>query len=283
MTKTPVFVRRPPIVSSGYIHGYSRNEQHRLAEQTDVLAPNVFRNWDLAGCRSLLELGCGVGAELAHIRSLWPGVSLTGIDRSEGHLGAARENLSARKACEDIALVRGDARMLPFADGSFDAAVTVWMLEHVADPRRILAEALRVLTPGGRLICTEVDNDTFAFTPEVPAIRDWWERFNRCQRLAGGDPWVGRRLAEIARSLGARDIATETLPIVSSQFEPGRRALLLRYLEDLLLSGAGLLTDAGEADARSIRALRAGFDRAREDPGIEFRYYAVRLVCRPPR
>jgi ubiquinone/menaquinone biosynthesis C-methylase UbiE len=270
-------------VSSDYIHGYSRAEQHRLAEQTAVLAPNLFRGWDLAGCHSLLELGCGVGAELAHIRGLWPGIALTGIDLSEGHLGAARALFAERAVCADIGLVRGDAYALPFADGTFDAAITVWMLEHVANPRRVLGEALRVLSPHGRLICTEVDNDSFGFAPEVPAIRDWWDRFNRCQRQAGGDPWVGRRLADIARSLGARDIATETLPIVSSQFEPPRRAVLLDYLEDLLLSGAELLTAAGEADRRRIAALRGGFAQAREDTEIEFRYYAVRLTCRPPR
>lgn len=268
-------------MSRDYIHGYSREEQHRLVEQTAVLAPNLFRGWDLSGCRRLLELGCGVGAELAHIRGLWPGVALTGIDLSAGHLGAAREGLAGRKGCEDIGLVQGDACALPFADGIFDATVTIWMLEHAADPRRVMAEALRVLSPNGRLICTEVDNDTFAFAPEVPAIRAWWQRFNRCQRRAGGDPWIGRRLADLARSLDARDISTETLPIVSSQFEPERRVVLLDYLEDLLLSGAELLLASGEADLRSVEALRTGFDQARADTGIELRYYAVRLTCRP--
>jgi ubiquinone/menaquinone biosynthesis C-methylase UbiE len=236
-------------VSSDYVHGYPREEQHRLAEQTAVLAPNLFRGWDLCGCRSLLELGCGVGAELAHLRGLWPGLAPTGIDLSDGHLCAAREWLAERKGGVDIGLVRGNACALPFADGTFDAAITIWMLEHVADPRRLLGEALRVLSPHGRLVCTEVDNDTSAFAPEVPAIRDWWARFNRCQRRAGGDPWVGRRLAGLARSLGARDIATATLPIVSSQGATpigDCTARALRTAQPLRVAPYGKRSGAGE-------------------------------------
>ncbi len=45
--------------------------------------------------------------------------------------------------------VRGDAHLLPFRDGSFDWVLLVAMLEHVADPARVLAEAHRVLRDGG--------------------------------------------------------------------------------------------------------------------------------------
>jgi SAM-dependent methyltransferase len=46
----------------------------------------------------------------------------------------------------------GDAQALPFADGSFDAALAAWMLYHVPDLDRALAELARVLRPGGRLV-----------------------------------------------------------------------------------------------------------------------------------
>ena len=46
----------------------------------------------------------------------------------------------------------GDVQELPFADGAFDAAVAAWMLYHVPDVERGLAELARVLRPGGRLV-----------------------------------------------------------------------------------------------------------------------------------
>lgn len=269
--------------SDDYIHGYSRREQQRLIAQAQVLAPNVFAGLDLGATRRLLELGCGVGAELAQIRDRWAGIELTGIDRSQGHLEAAREHLRAEIESGQARLVRADATALPFPAGTFDAVITVWMLEHVAKPQRVLAEALRVLGEDGWLISIEVDNASFAFEPDVPAITDWWARFNRYQREAGGDPFVGRRLHGLARELGCRDIRTETLPIIASDREPGRRAALLDYLEDLLLSGAERLLGAGLAAGGDIARLHSAFAEVRGDPGIGFRYFAVRLTCRPGR
>lgn len=265
-----------------YIHGYSRSEQHRLLEQAAVLAPNVFAGLHLARSRRLLEIGCGVGAELEQIHARWPQIALTGLDHSAGHLGAAQEHLSPMIRRGEVQLVCGDARALPFPAASFDTATTTWMLEHVADPKHILREALRVLTPDGELICTEVDNESFAFDPPVPAIDAWWGRFNRYQQQAGGDPVIGRHLFGFAKALGCRDIRSETLPIISSRMEPKRRGALLDYLESLLLSGGGRLLAAGHADHGHFAQLREAFETVRGNQTIEFRYFAVRLRCRPP-
>jgi len=263
-----------------YIHGYSRREQQRLIAQAQILAPNVLSGLDLSGTHRLLELGCGVGAELSQIRDHWAGIELTGIDRSAGHLEAARAYLHTELRSGQARLVRADASALPFGPGAFDTVITIWMLEHIPDPRRVLAEALRVLEGDGRLIATEVDNGSFAFEPAVPAITDWWERFNRYQTEAGGAPFIGRRLAGLARDLGCRAIRTETLPIIASDREPARRAVLLDYLEDLLLSGAERLLTAGLAEHGDIPRLRSAFAEVRDNPAIGFRYFAVRLTCR---
>lgn len=269
-------------MTSAYIHGSSAGERRRLIEQAALLAPEVLGGLDLGGAGRILELGCGVGAELLQLGHRWPDADLTGLERSQAQLAAARPLLAPAIGVGRVRLVRGDARTLPFAPGSFDWVLTIWLLEHVADPARVLAEAARVLGETGRLICVEVDNGSLAFEPTVPAIADWWRRFNLAQSDGGGDPFIGRRLAALASTLGFWDIRTETLPVVSSACSPQRRARLLDYLEGLLLSGADRLRAAGLARPADTQRLKSGFDLARQDAGISFRYFAVRLICRPP-
>jgi ubiquinone/menaquinone biosynthesis C-methylase UbiE len=269
-------------MAQDYIHGYSREEQRRLIQQAEVLAPNVFAGLDLTGPGRLLEIGCGVGAELATIAARWPRPDLIGLDRSAEHLAAAKDYLLPLARAGRAWLLRGDAYALPFRDGSLDTVITVWMLEHVAGPDRVLAEALRTLAPGGRLVCTEVDNGSFAFDPAVPAIRDWWDAFNRFQLMGGGDPFVGRRLAHLATESGYADIDTKTLPIIASDREPRRRGALLDYLENLLLSGADHMLAAGIVRQTQVAALRRAFEQVRGDETTSFRYFAVRLTCRKP-
>ncbi len=265
-------------MNQDYIHGFSAAEQARLIEQADILAPKVFSGVDYSGAGNMLEIGCGVGAELKQVARRWPGVHVTGVDLSGPHLRAAARHLAPELAGGTAALVRGNALALPFRDRSFDRVITIWMLEHVPDPCAVLREALRVLRDDGVMVCTEVDNASFHFDPPQAAIADWWARFNRLQ-MQHGDPFVGGRLAEIAASLGAKGIQVEPVPVISSRAEPARRLQQLDYLRALLLSGAETMLRRGLVDRTDCEALKAAFEAVRAKPGVEFQYSAVRLSC----
>ena len=91
----------------------------------------------------VLEVGCGRG-ELAARVAAEIDATVVAIDQSERMVEIAREaGVDARV---------GDVQDLPFDDASFDCAVAAWMLYHVPDVDRGLAELARVLRPGGRLV-----------------------------------------------------------------------------------------------------------------------------------
>jgi SAM-dependent methyltransferase len=97
----------------------------------------------------VLDLGCGSGT-LAIALAAAPGPHrVTGIDGDPEILDMAR----AKPGSEDVEWVEGLADHLPFEDGSFDRVVTSLLLHHLEPPvkRAALAEAHRVLRPGGRL------------------------------------------------------------------------------------------------------------------------------------
>lgn len=279
------------MTASGYIHGFGAQEERRLWEQAGILAPVVFAGLPLPLSGSLLEIGCGVGAQLDQVGTRCPQVQLTGIDLSLTNLNAA-QGFVPGSAASAARLVHADATALPFSDQSFDTAITIWMLEHVKDPSAVLQEALRVLRPDGLLLCTEVDNATFRFLPELPAIQGWWDLFCVQQSEGGGDPFVGRKLRGLAQNLGCQEISTQELGIVSTELNPERRSELLAYLEELLMSGAeSLLAEQqaaapGAESALSVEGrlaeVRNEFAQAKADPSIGFEYLAVRLTCRPP-
>ncbi len=67
-------------MSSTYIHGFSASEQARLLAQADALASVVFGGLDLADARTLLEVGCGVGAQTRQLLMRWPHMHIHAID-----------------------------------------------------------------------------------------------------------------------------------------------------------------------------------------------------------
>ncbi|MER7203599.1 class I SAM-dependent methyltransferase, partial [Streptomyces sp. NPDC000188] len=95
--------------------------------------------------RTLLDLACGTG--LVTMRLTRPGLRPVGIDLAPGMLRAAAPRL-------DGAAVRGDSRQLPFRSASVDVVTVIWLLHLLPDARPVIAEAARVLRPGGVLVTT---------------------------------------------------------------------------------------------------------------------------------
>ncbi len=97
---------------------------------------------------NVLELGIGTGINLP---LYGPEARVMGCDASGPMLAVA----ACRCASARVGLAQADAQCLPFADSSFDVVAASLVFCSVADPARGLAEARRVLRPGGRLVLLE--------------------------------------------------------------------------------------------------------------------------------
>jgi ArsR family transcriptional regulator len=174
------------------------------------------------------DLGCGTGQVT---EALAPFVAkVVAVDASADMLAAARHRLRGHAS---VAFHQGSLECLPLEDDSLDAACVMLVLHHVPDPGRVLAEAARVLRPGGRLLVMDMQ----------PHEREDY-------RQTMGHVWLGFSDRQMGRLMGAAGfdrVRSHALP------------------EDPDASGPGLLatvgwrrTDAAARASEGQLAVRAG-------------------------
>ena len=143
-------------------HESNRRFYDRISSAYDMIADDNERPARLAGLHALdvqkgekvLELGFGTGNEIADLANLVGDKGqVAGIDISPGMLAVAQRKLADKAVKAPLDLRVGDARQLPWPDGSFDAVYSSFTLElfPLQDIPGVLAEVKRVLEPGGRV------------------------------------------------------------------------------------------------------------------------------------
>ncbi|MGO1833204.1 2-heptaprenyl-1,4-naphthoquinone methyltransferase [Actinomycetales bacterium JB111] len=128
----------------------------------DILTFGQVRIWRAASRSALgvspgdrvLDLAAGTGTSSADLADR--GIDVVACDFSTGMMSVGKSRRP------DLAFVAGDATRLPFADASFDAVTISYGLRNVVDHGSALAEMLRVVRPGGRLVVSEFSTPTWA-------------------------------------------------------------------------------------------------------------------------
>lgn len=150
----------------------------------DVLSMGQTRRWrrlvvDAVGARPgsrVLDLAAGTGTSSEPYADA--GVSVVACDFSLGMLKVGKRRRP------DIDFVAGDATNLPFEDNSFDATTISFGLRNVNEPKKALAEMLRVTKPGGKLVIAEFSS------PVVPLWRTMYTEY-----LMRALPPIARKVA----------------------------------------------------------------------------------------
>jgi len=104
-----------------------------------------------------LDVGCSNGVGLLVASGVSGVEALTGVDLCRAMIGQAAKNLASVGLAAGITLIVAPAEALPLANESFDTVFMGEVLEHVLNVERAVAEAVRVLRHGGRLIVTVPD------------------------------------------------------------------------------------------------------------------------------
>ena len=138
------------MAQSEYVHGYSPREAERLHDQADAVRDLLHHDSHFEPGSRVLEAGCGVGAQTITLARQNPQCRLTSIDISSGSLCQAAE-LARAQALANVRFQQADIYALPYPDHAYDHVFICYVLEHLTDPRRALAELLRVTRAGGAL------------------------------------------------------------------------------------------------------------------------------------
>jgi len=232
-----------------YIHGdFDPRETARLEFHATFVERFALRDLRLDRGQLVLDLGCGVGAMTARLAECFPGIGLFAVDVGRSALRMAHANHPV------AAYIQADRAALPFQDEAFDCVRASWLLEHVESPVTILRGVRRVLRVGGQCQFLEVDNSTLRTTPEYPEVLEVVHALNRAQCDRGGDPHIGRRLAELLREAGCSQLEVMPVPLCGTPSNPSVFHSVTRVFADIFESVAQTL---GPTMAPRIQAAAA--------------------------
>ncbi|HEV8649933.1 MAG TPA: methyltransferase domain-containing protein [Actinomycetes bacterium] len=261
---------------------------HRAGEVEQMIEPVVPARlgWlaDLLGAapgERIVDLGCGTGSTLEMIAGRLPeaDLELLGLDVSAAALRAAERTLGRLPSGPRL-LVQADlASRVPLASASVDRALCHNVLECLRDPDALVAEACRIVRPGGRFVLSHSDFDTLVFASEDLELtrrlvrvycdtqQDWMDTV---------DGTIGRRLVDI---VGRSQLEVEDVQArvnLSRRFQPGE--LGYGYAHNLTAA----LRASDQVDQAELDGWLAGLRRLDARGAFLFSVNDYAVICARP-
>jgi arsenite methyltransferase len=199
----------------------------------------------------ILDVGCGPGFYVSSLLDIVGSTGMViGIDISADMLAIATKRSEGH---DNVSFHQTSATSLPVGDASFDAALSIQVLEFVEDVDAALAELHRALRPGGRLVVWDVDWSTVSWHSDHPdrmshVLRVWDNHLSH--------PYLPRTLAPRLTSAGFEGIAFEAHAFTTIEYDQESYAVsILPAIARYVASQDGITEEEAQSWASEQRAL----------------------------
>lgn len=251
-----------------YVHGYSDRETTRLLDQASTLTELLHGDTHYSRGSSVLEAGCGVGAQTVILSRNSPEARFTCVDLSADSLEQARTR-ARTVGVENVEFRQADIFDLPFPEESFDHVFVCFVLEHLAKPGEALASLSSRLKPGGTLTVIEGDHGSTFFHPESPEARRTIECLVELQARAGGNALVGRELFPLLIGAGLKRVTVSPRMVYVDDSRPEWVAGFTKNTFTAMVEGVrDQAIGAGLVDPHTWRKGIEGLYRATAPDGV---------------
>ncbi|HXV13192.1 MAG TPA: methyltransferase domain-containing protein, partial [Candidatus Krumholzibacteria bacterium] len=221
------------------------------------------------------DVGCGMGQlSRAIARAAGKRGRVVGIERSREQIEEGRRQAAAAKEADTVDVREGDAGTPPLSDdewGTFDIAHARFVLEHVADPARVVRAMVKAVRPGGRIVLEDDDHELLRFHPAVPEFESAWRAYMRAYQAVGNDPVIGRKLPALLVEAGARPSASDWLFFGACQGSP-TFPIIVSNCRSIMAGARASVIGYGGLSADAFEAALVAFDRWSREPGAALWY-----------
>jgi SAM-dependent methyltransferase len=206
-------------MSHVYVHGYDQRERVRLQDQAETLVDLLHSDTAYPDGSSVLEAGCGIGAQTIPLARNSPGAHIVSVDISAASVAEAKARADAA-GLTNVQFRQADILALPFDPASFDHVFVCFVLEHLAHPVEALAKLRGLLRPGGTVTVIEGDHGSTYFHPDSDAARSAIRCQVELQRAAGGNALIGRQLFPLLREAGFNAVRVSPRMVYADSSRP---------------------------------------------------------------
>jgi ubiquinone/menaquinone biosynthesis C-methylase UbiE len=188
-----------------YVHGYDQRENIRLSDQASTLVELLHSDTFFPAGSSVLEVGCGTGAQTITLAHKSPHAHITSIDISASSVAQAKKKIE-EAGYSNVSFQQGDIFNLAFVPESFDHIFVCFVLEHLAQPLEALNSLKDFLKTNGTITVIEGDHGSTYFYPDNANAHRAIQCQVELQRRAGGNANIGRELYPLLCAANFRSI-----------------------------------------------------------------------------
>jgi len=262
-----------------YVHGYQGRENERLKDQAAALTELLHHDTNYPADSTVLEVGCGVGAQTLILARRSSNARFISIDVSAESIAEAKRRVDAA-GLTNVTFQQADIFSLTYEAESFDHVFVCFVLEHLSRPREALAILKRLLRRQGTITVIEGDHGSTFFYPNNVAAHSAIESLIKIQEQTGGNALVGRQLYPLMVEAGFPDVHVSPRMVYVDGSRPELADAFTRKTFTAMIEGvresaiaAGLIEPHGFSEG--VKALY----RAAEPDGV-FCYTFFKAVAR---